>query len=65
VETGTITLPTLDAYAREKPAVADIDLNGQSLTNLKQLSLTGGITGIASSALSVGLAALMFPNTGP
>lgn len=31
---------------------------------MKQLSLTGGISGLLSSALSLGLATQMFPNTG-
>lgn len=55
----------LNEIATARPNTGNVNMNGKSLTNLEQLSLVGGIAGIASSALSVGLSAVMFPNTGP
>lgn len=42
VETGTITLPTLDAYSKgltTKP-IASLDLNGQKITNMSTLDIS-------------------------
>jgi hypothetical protein len=65
-EDGTISYEPkpLNEIATSQPNTGDLDMNGKAISNLKTFNLGDGISGLLSSALSIGLATQMFPNTG-